>query len=81
MALLNDMAEVSFNPKLFLKDEDDIELCKDILKDWFHKIKVCHIENITKSWTEVKVNNTYPEQNSHEFIQSILSVQETEKEK
>lgn len=62
MALLSDMVEVSFNPKLFLKDDDDIAQCKDIFKEWFHKIKICHIENITKSWIETEnVNITYPE--------------------
>ena len=60
MGLLSDMVDESFNPSLFLKDEDDIELCKDIFKDWFHKIKICHIENLAKTW-ESAGNNTYPE--------------------
>lgn len=38
MALVSDMNKVSFDPTLFLKDKDDIEVCKDILKAWFRKI-------------------------------------------
>ena len=56
MAILADMCEESFQPNLFMKDEDDIELCKDILKSWFDKIKICHIENLAASFL-----TTYPE--------------------
>ena len=38
MALVSDMDKRNFDPSLFLKNKDDIEVCKDILKAWFHKI-------------------------------------------
>ena len=75
------MVEVSFNPSLFLKNEDDIEQCKDILKDWFHKIKICHIQNLSASWSDAKTGNTYPEVSNIAFMHSITSVQDNDLEK
>ena len=68
MALINDMCEESWQPSLFIKDEDDVELCKDILKSWFHRIKIVHMENMAASFT-----TTYPEQQVDVFMKSILN--------
>ena len=64
MALITDMSEENFKPDKFLNDEDDIEQCKNILKEWFHEIQICHVENLSASWKPWKEDEepgTYPE--------------------
>lgn len=52
MALLSDMVEVSYDPKLFLENEDDIEQCRNILTAWFEKLQTCHVMNLANSFNE-----------------------------
>ena len=57
--------ESTFQPDLFIKDEQDIEYCKDILYDNFEKIQVAYLEGLIDSPI------TYPQISSTAFMRLI----------
>jgi hypothetical protein len=80
MALLSDTVDGNFSAEAFIKDKDDLEQCKSLLREWFHKIKICHIENLSSSFIETKELSGYPEQSQLVFLRSLLEFQEQEAE-
>lgn len=63
---------VDFDPSLFIKNEEDVEKCKEVLKEHFEMLRIAFLEGQAGS------SMTFPEISMEKFIQSILSQQVTD---
>lgn len=70
-AVVEDMA-VDFDPSLFIKNEEDVEKCKEVLKEHFEMLRIAFLEGQAGS------SMSFPEISMEKFIQSILSQQVTD---
>ena len=66
LALQEDFTEKSYEPSLFLKNELDREFCNQIIEQWWHKLKIVHIDNLTNCFF-----TSYPEVDWNQFCRMI----------
>ena len=56
----------TWEPELFLKDEEDVQNCKNILLDHFEMIQIFFIQGLIES------RDSYPEISSNTFMQMVM---------
>ena len=72
MALNIDMANNLFQSDLFLEDEDDFQLCKNILHEWFPKIQICFTQGLAETFNDEP--EVYPRMSLDALTKSIADM-------